>query len=71
MSMSQNVMKHLGEGGGFIMLDEIPILTIQLPAGQFQMFPDISLPEELTSKSRRTQNKTFIRKASPDIPYEQ
>ena len=36
----------------------------------FQTFTDISLPEKLIWKSRRSQNKTFIRGASPGIPYE-
>ena len=36
MTMSQNVVQHLGEGD-FIMFDEIPIiLTIKLPKGRFQ-----------------------------------
>ena len=33
MVMSQNVMKHLGEGD-FIMFDEIPISTIKLPSNK-------------------------------------
>ena len=46
MVMSQNVMRHLGEGD-FIIIDEIPISTIKLPEGRFQTFHDISLSEEL------------------------
>ena len=46
MVMSQNVMKHLGEGD-FIIIDEIPISTIKLPEGRFQTFHDISLSEVL------------------------
>ena len=47
MFMSQNVMKHFGEGN-FIMFDEIPIATVELnPERRFQTFPDISLSEEL------------------------
>ena len=45
--LSQNVMHYLGEGD-FIMFDETPISTIELPKGLFEMFPDISLPEKLT-----------------------
>ena len=56
--------------GDFIMFDEIPISTIKLPEGRFQTFHDISLSEELRWKSRRSYNKTFIRGASPGIPYE-
>ena len=56
--------------GDFIMFDEIPISTIKLPEGRFQTFLDISLSEELRWKSRRPWNKTFIRGASPGIPYE-
>ena len=44
--MSQNVLKHLGEGD-FIIFAEIPISTIKLPEGRFQTFHDISLSEEL------------------------
>ena len=47
-----------------------PISTIELPEGRFKTFLDISLPEKLTWKSRRYQNKTFITGASPGIPYE-
>ena len=46
MVMSQNVMQHLAKGD-FIMFDEIPISTIELPEGRFQTFHDISLSEEL------------------------
>ena len=46
MVMSQNIMQHLGEGD-FIMFDEIPISTINLPEGRFQTFHDISLSKEL------------------------
>ena len=56
--------------GDFIMFDEISISTIELPDGRFQTFPDISLLEKLTWKSRCSQNKTFIRGASIGIPYE-
>ena len=45
MIISQNVMLYLGEGD-FIMFDEIPLSTIELPEGRFQTFPDISLPEK-------------------------
>ena len=45
MVMSQNVMLYLGEGD-FIMFDEIPISSIQLPEGRFQTFHDISLSNE-------------------------
>ena len=69
MAMSQNVMKHLGEGD-FIMFDEIPLSTIKLSEGRFQTFHDLSLSEELRWKSRRPKNKTFIRGANPGIPYE-
>ena len=51
------------------MLDEIPISTIEPPYGWFQTFPDISMPEKLTWKSHRSQNKTFIRGVSPGVPY--
>ena len=51
MTMTQNVMKHLGEGD--IMFDEIPISAIKLRKGRFQTFPDISLSEELRRKSCR------------------
>ena len=46
MTMSQNVMLHLGEGD-FIMFYEIPISTIKLPEERFLTFPDISLSKEL------------------------
>ena len=49
---------------------EIPISTIELPEGWFQTFPNISLREKLTWKSRRSQNKPFIRGVSPGIPFE-
>ena len=49
----------------FIMFDGIPLSTIELPEGRFQLFPDISLPEKLTWMSRCSQNTTFIRGASP------
>ena len=58
-----------GRPGDFIMFDEIPISTIELPVGRFHRFPDISLPVKLTLKSRRSQ-KTFIRGANRDIKYE-
>ena len=48
-------------------LDKIPISTKALPKRRFQTFPYISLLEKLISKSRRSQNKTFIREASPVI----
>ena len=35
----------MGEGD-FIILDDIPISTIELPEGRFLTFPDISLPEK-------------------------
>ena len=44
--MPQNVMYHLGEVD-FIIFDEIPISTTQLPEGRIQTFHDISLSEEL------------------------
>ena len=47
-----------------------PYSTIELPEGQFQTFPEISLPKKLIWKSHSYQNKTFIREASPGIPYE-
>ena len=47
-----------------------PDSTIELPEGQFQTFPEISLPKKLIWKSHRYQNKTFIRGASPGISYE-
>ena len=53
-----------------MMFYEIPILTIELPEGRFQTYPDISLPEMFTWRLRRSPNKTFIRGASPCIPYE-
>ena len=59
---------HLGEGD-IIMFDEILISKIELLEGRFQTFPDIFLPEKLTRKSRRFKNKTFIRGASPGIPW--
>ena len=52
------------------MFDKIPISTIKLPGERFQTFYDISLYKELRWKSRRPQNKAFIRGASPGIPYE-
>ena len=55
MIMSQNSIQHLGKGD-FIMIYEILVSTIELPYGRFQTYPDISLPEKLTWKSRRSQN---------------
>ena len=56
--------------GDFIMFDDISISTVELLEGRFQTFLDIILAEKLTWKSRRIQNKTFIRVANPGIPYE-
>ena len=62
---------HVAFGrGDFITFAEITISTIEIPERLFQTFPHISLPEKLTWKSHRSQNKTFIRGASPGIPYE-
>ena len=47
-----------------------PDSAIELSEGQFQTFPEISLPKKLIWKSLRYQNKPFIRGASPGIPYE-
>ena len=49
---------------------EIPISTIKRHEGRLQTFHDVSLSEELRWKSHRPKNKTFIRGASPGIPYE-
>ena len=47
-----------------------PHIDHKTSGGRFQTFHDISLSEELRWKSRRPKNKTFIRGASPGIPYE-
>ena len=52
------------------MFDEILTSTIELTEGRFQTFPDISLPEKLPWKLRRSQNNTFIRGGNPDIACE-
>ena len=52
------------------MFGKIPVPTIELPKRRFQTFLDISLPEKLIGKSHRTQNKTFIRGASPGVSVE-
>ena len=54
--MSQNVMKHLGEG--------------DLEKRRIQTFPDTALLEKFIWKSHRPPKKTFIRGANPGIPYE-
>ena len=51
------------------MFDKIPVSTIKLPQWRFQAFHDVSLFEKLIWKSRRPQNKTSIRGASPGISY--
>ena len=51
------------------MSDEIPISTIKLPVGRLKCSLTYPCPQ-LTWNSRRSQNKTFIRGASPDIPYD-
>ena len=68
MLRSQNVIQHLWEGN-FILFDKIPVSTIKLPQWRFQAFLDVSLFEKLIWKSRRPQDKTSIRGASPGIPY--
>ena len=68
MVRSQNVIYHLWEGN-FILFDKIPVSTIKLPQWRFQAFLDVSLFEKLIWKSRRPQDKTSIRGASPGISY--
>ena len=55
--------------GNFILFDKIPVSTIKLPQWRFQAVLDVSLFEKLIWKSRRPQDKTSIRGASPGIPY--
>ena len=57
------------ERGNFILFDKIFISTITLLKWRFQAFSDESLFEKLIWKSRRPQNKTSIRGASPGISY--
>ena len=52
------------------MFDEIPISIIELQVGRFRTLRDMSLPDKLTRKSRRSQNKAIIRGAKPGIPHE-
>ena len=65
----QNVILHWWEGN-FILFDKIPVSTIKLSQRRFQSFLDVSLFEKLIWMSRRLQNKTVIRGASPGISYE-
>ena len=56
--MSENGMYHLGERD-FIMFDEIPVSTIELPNGRFQTFPDIlsiEISREECSRQRLAHN---------------
>ena len=63
------VMKHLGEGH-FILVDNVPISSIELLKRRFQTSLDISFPKKLIGKSHRPKNKTFIRGARHDVPFE-
>ena len=51
----------------FIWFDKIPVSTIKLPQWRFQAFLDVFLFEKLIWKSRRPQDKTSIRGASPGL----
>ena len=51
--------------GDFILFDEIPILTLELPKRPFQALPDISLLEKLMSKSCNPKNKAYISEKKP------
>ena len=52
-----------------MLFDKIPVSTIKLPQWRFEAFLDVSLFEKLIWKSRRPQDKTSIRWASPGKPY--
>ena len=60
---------NICERENFILFDKIPVSIIKLPQWRFQAFLDVSLFEKLIWKSRRPQDKTSIRRASPGIPY--
>ena len=68
MVRPQNVIQHLREGN-FILPNKIPASTKKLPQWRFQAFPDVSPPEKPIWKSRRPQDKTSTRGASPGISY--
>ena len=56
--------------GGFILFDEIPVPTIELPWRLSQTFLYISRPEKIVGKSHLAQNKTVIRGASTGLSDE-
>ena len=56
--------------GDSMLFDTISVPTIELSLRPFQTFINISLHEKVIRKSRRSQNKIFIRGASPGIPDE-
>ena len=52
MAILQSIMSHSAEGD-FILFDQIPVLTIEIRKGPFQMLHDIYLPEKRIGKSSR------------------
>ena len=54
----------------FILLDKIPVSTIELPQRRFHTFLDISLPEKLFGNLHSSEKITFVRGASSGVSNE-